>query len=255
MTGRVSEMESAETYSFVYGDVHIPYRVERRFPEPGKTRKVSIRVTPNSSVIVRAPEDARKNDIHDAVMKRAKWIYDRLQTFDAQKAHVQPRRYVSGDMQFYLGRRYVLKVIENSDSTAGVKMQRGQLLVSLPVHSADQVRALLREWYQTRAHHVFNTRLEQLLPQVRWVTEKPKFRILPMEKQWGSCSARGTLMLNPHLVKAPRNCVDYVILHELCHIKEHNHGDRFYRLLGQQMPEWKRTKQQLDDMAELLLGE
>ncbi|MFK8078328.1 MAG: M48 family metallopeptidase, partial [Granulosicoccus sp.] len=59
----------------------------------------------------------------------------------------------------------------------------------------------------------------------------------------------------PHLVKAPRDCIDYVILHELCHIKEHNHGERFYRLLTQQMPDWKKTKQQLDDMAELLLNE
>ena len=62
-------------------------------------------------------------------------------------------------------------------------------------------------------------------------------------------------MLNPHLVKAPGECIDYVILHELCHIKEHNHGQGFYRLLGQVMPEWRNIKQRLDGMAELLLNE
>lgn len=258
MPGSISELDSVETYSLVYGHVHVPYRVKRKVVEAGKPRKISIRVTPDSSVTVTAPEDAEKSDVHEAVMIRAKWIYDRLKTFNAQQMHVQPRRYVSGEMQFYLGRRYMLKIVTSSDTEPLVKMERGKLRVSLPtVHkeSAYQIRELLSQWYRKRAQHVFKSRLEQWLPQTYWVDEIPAFRLLPMEKQWGSCSTRGTLMLNPHLVKAPRDCIDYVILHELCHIKEHNHGERFYRLLEQQMPEWKKTKQPLDDMAELLLNE
>lgn len=253
-----SSAESIEIYGFVYGNEHIPYRVDRMAITAGKSRKVSIRVHPNAQVVVSAPEDAKNQDIHDAVMKRAKWIYDNLQSFNEQRAHVQPRRYVSGEMQFYLGRRYVLKILEDPDTAPRVKMERGKLIVSLPEIQADKaerVRELLRQWYRQRAQHVFTTRLETLLPQVSWVHEIPNFRILAMEKQWGSCSARGTLMLNPHLVKAPRDCIDYVILHELCHIEEHNHGERFYRLLGQVMPEWKGVKQRLDGMAEFFLNE
>ena len=255
---RTTDLEGIETYSFVYGHLKVPYCVQRKIIEHGKPRKISIQVNPDSSVIVSAPDNAGTSDIHDAVMKRAKWIYDRLQAFDEQQMHVQPRRYVSGEMQFYLGRRYVLKIATSSDTTPLVKMERGKLLVNLPenqVRSTAQIRDLLRQWYGARAQHIFKLRLEKLLPQTNWVDEMPKFRLLPMAKQWGSCSSRGTLMLNPHLVKAPRDCIDYVILHELCHIKEHNHGERFYRLLGQQMPEWKSTKKQLDDMAELLLNE
>ncbi len=77
---------------------------------------------------------------------------------------------------------------------------------------------------------------------------------MAMKKQWGSCSTRGSLMLNPHLVKAPKECIDYVILHELCHIAEHNHSDRFWRLLTQVMPHWKEVKAKLDEMAELYLN-
>ena len=62
-------------------------------------------------------------------------------------------------------------------------------------------------------------------------------------------------MLNPHLVKAPRDCIDYVIVHELCHLKEHNHGPQFYQSLGRLMPDWKAVKARLDGMAELLLNE
>ena len=62
-------------------------------------------------------------------------------------------------------------------------------------------------------------------------------------------------MLNPHLVKAPRNCIDYVIVHELCHLKEHNHSPQFYQSLSRLMPDWKAVKARLDGMAELLLNE
>jgi hypothetical protein len=75
-----------------------------------------------------------------------------------------------------------------------------------------------------------------------------------MQKQWGSCSPQGHILLNPHLVKAPRECIDYVIIHELCHLKEHNHSPEFYRLLCLQMPDWKQVKAKLDGMAELLLN-
>lgn len=81
------------------------------------------------------------------------------------------------------------------------------------------------------------------------------FRVMAMKKQWGSCSTKGNLMLNPHLVKAPKECIDYVILHELCHIAEHNHSERFWRLLTQVMPNWKEVKAKLDDMAEMYLNE
>lgn len=76
-----------------------------------------------------------------------------------------------------------------------------------------------------------------------------------MQKQWGSCSPAGRLLLNPQLIKAPRECIDYVISHELCHLKEHNHSPRYYRLLSQLMPGWKTVKARLDGMAEVLLNE
>ncbi|OED42942.1 metal-dependent hydrolase [Chromatiales bacterium (ex Bugula neritina AB1)] len=258
MTACASDSESLKSCTFIYGNVHVAYHVKRKVAAAGKPRKISIRVTPDSQVVVSAPKDANANDIHDAVMKRAKWIYNSLQSFGDQQFHVQPRRYVSGEMQFYLGRRYVLKVVENTDSAPRVKMERGKLLVHLPKFRADKaehVRELIKQWYRVRAHYIFNARLQQLLPQASWVNDLPEFRILSMKKQWGSCSTQGTLILNPHLVKAPRDCIDYVILHELCHIKEHNHGERFYRLLRQVMPEWKSNKQHLDNMAELFLND
>ena len=95
----------------------------------------------------------------------------------------------------------------------------------------------------------------EIADRVVWLKAMPDWRLVRMQKQWGSCSPAGVILLNPHLVKAPRQCVDYVICHELCHLEEHNHSPRYYRLLGQVMPGWETVKTRLDGMAELLLNE
>jgi len=96
--------------------------------------------------------------------------------------------------------------------------------------------------------------LTELTSAAPWLSEVPPFRLLVMRTQWGSCSPAGELLLNPHLVKAPRPCVDYVLAHELCHLKEHNHSPAFYRALSALMPDWLARKEELDGMAEALLN-
>lgn len=255
----ISEKEgSIEEYSFIYGDEAISYEVIRKIYAEGKKRKITIKVHPDCRVVVTSPCDAQSTDIHNAVIKRAAWIWDAITEFRSHLEYVQTKQYVSGEMQFYLGRRYVLKVIENPDAISTVKLERGKLLVSLSRFNEDKAaltKALVSGWYGVRAEHIFHKRLSELLPQATWVKGIPSFRVMPMQKQWGSCSIKGTLMLNPHLVKAPKECIDYVILHELCHIEEHNHSDKFWRLLASVMPHYQEVKSRLDSMAELYLNE
>lgn len=258
-----TETNAKEEYSFIYGDEAISYQVVRKQVSDKQAseqikRKIGIKLHPSGDVIITAPTDAKQSAIHDAVMKRARWIWQGLVEFRTHKEYVQTKQYVSGEMQFYLGRRYVLKVIENAESFNSIKMERGKLLVTLTRFNNDKtalVKASVKHWYQVRAERIFNERLSELLPQTTWVKGVPSFRIMPMQKQWGSCSAKGTLMLNPHLIKAPKECIDYVILHELCHIAEHNHSEKFWRLLTSVMPNWQEVKHKLDGMAELYLNE
>lgn len=270
---------------FYYGQDKIDYEVVRKEvtykekikkPEsdelitentkPSKPRKVVIKVHPDQRVVATAPIDATDEMVYDAIMKRARWIWQSLQDFAKQQDHVLPKRYVSGETQFYLGRRYVLKVITNAETNdvinSRVKLSRGKLNVALSESDstldlearAKLVKSLIDEWYKNKAKLVFIERLEAVLPKAAWVTGTPAFRLLAMKKQWGSCSAKDNLILNPHLVKAPKECIDYVILHELCHIAEHNHSEHFWRLLTQVMPNWKEVKARLDGMAELYLN-
>ena len=273
MTNTSTEIRTTtqECGVFTYGEKIIHYDVIRKAPEPrcdnnvinGKkpykaTRKVIIKVHPNQRVVATAPHDATSEVLQEAILKRARWIWKSIKEFASQHDYVLPREYVSGETQFYLGRRYVLKVLSQPDEVSTVKLLRGKLEVTLDNEHANrskQVKALIEQWYLHHAKNVFHERLQSLLPKATWVEGVPSFRIMPMKKQWGSCSIKGNLMLNPHLVKAPKECIDYVILHELCHIAEHNHSDKFWRLLTQVMPNLKEVKAKLDDMAEMYLNE
>ncbi|GAF60921.1 putative predicted metal-dependent hydrolase [Psychrobacter sp. JCM 18903] len=268
---------------FYYGQDKIDYEVVRKeatykekinkpesdklIAKKAKPRKVVIKVHPDQRVVATAPIDASEEVIHNAMMKRARWIWQSLQDFAKQQDHVLPKRYVSGETQFYLGRRYVLKVITDAEANdvinSTVKLSRGKLNVELSQSDsrlddeerAALVKSLIDKWYKNKFRSISRERLEALLHKASWVDSSPSIKLMTMKKQWGSCSIKGNLILNPHLIKAPKECIDYVILHELCHIAEHNHSENFWRLLTQVMPNWKEVKARLDGMAEFYLNE
>lgn len=236
--------------SFRYGDEQLAFE---RVKRPLATASILIKVHPDCRIVVSAPEDASNEDVLSAVKKRGRWIYQQLREFRKQLEHVRPRQYISGETHYYLGKQYLLKVNEAPDQGQGVKLLRGKLEVTVRKKDAGRVQEQLSRWYKARAKEVFSRRLNAVLEQALWVADKPPLRILSMKTQWGSCSPKGRITLNPHLVKAPRECIDYVILHELCHIAEHNHSERFYRLMRQVMPEWEKTKERLDGMASVVV--
>ena len=236
--------------SFCYGDELIPYERTQRYKN---VRRVLIKVHPDCRVVIHAPLSATDDEIATAIKKRSRWIYQQRREFRALSAHTTPRRYVSGESHYYLGKQYLLKVIEEPKQAQQVKLLRGKIEVYTRTKQPARIKGLLDEWYKTRAREVFAHRMNAMLEQALWVKGRPPVRVLSMKTQWGSCSPQGRITLNPHLVKAPRECIDYVILHELCHIAEHNHSDRFYRLMKQVMPDWEKRKAQLDGLAERVL--
>ncbi|MCG6382057.1 M48 family metallopeptidase [Vibrio fluvialis] len=236
--------------NFHYGDEQIAFE---RVVRQQASDKVLIKVHPDCRVVVSAPTDADNDAVLNAVKKRGRWIYEQLRDFRKQSEYTSPRKYISGESHYYLGKQYLLKVIEAPNSVQGVKLLRGKLEVSVRIKNAEKVRELLTDWYKARAKETFAKRLDAVLEHALWVTERPPLRIQTMQTQWGSCSPNGRITLNPYLVKAPRECVDYVVLHELCHLAEFNHSERFYRLMAQVMPHWEKVKERLDGMANVIL--
>lgn len=248
MKGVTRDMER----SVRYGEELIHYTVRRR-PER-KSARVAIHVEPDGRVLVDAPEGASDRQVRTAVTARARWIHSHLAVIRRRRAHVLPREYVSGESLVYLGRQYRLKVIKKAENPASVRLHGAYVEVFVPERNLEIVRKALNNWYRERARIVLGERLVAMASSLRWMRTAPPLRLQIMKVQWGSCSPTGRLTLNPHLVKAPRECIDYVLLHELCHLKEHNHSKKFYSLLERHLPQWRRKKERLDELADLVLN-
>lgn len=233
-----------EQRSVLYGDEFIYYsRAFRRIDN----EKLLIKVHDDGRVVAHASLSVSESAVKAGVSQRAPWIWRQLGKFHYTHEKSAPRQYISGESHFYLGRRHLLKVVVDRETKRRVKLLRGKFQVTTPsAHSEGDVKKLMDDWYRDRAEDVFQRRLEELLPKATWVKSMPKLRLQRMTKQWGSCSTDHVLTLNTHLIKAPRDCIDYVILHELCHVLEHNHSERFYRLLYSIMPDWEARKVYLD---------
>lgn len=235
-----------------YGDEHIPYAVR---VNPNRRERVEINVLPDGTVDVEAPEEATPEAITKAVQKRARWIVSHVSDARKRFAHVLPREYVSGEQVLYQGRRYGLKVVAVDKAQRSIKLKGSLLIVTTDDTSPVAVRATVRAWYRLKARDYFAQRIMATCQALPWVQDAPPFRLLEMSTQWGSCAVGGYVLLNPALVKAPRECIDYVIIHEVCHLREHNHSPAFFKLLSLAVPGWEATKLKLDQMAEVLLNE
>lgn len=215
--------------------------------------KVRIHILPNGTIRVKAPLDSERRLIRNAVLKRAWWIKKHCDSIKETKAYVLLRHYASGETHFCLGRRYVLKVFQTDSIKPEIKLQRGSFIFTGRDAGSAVVKKNLDLWYKSHAATYFTKRLNELSAKVSLVVTPPELKLQRMQTHWGSCSPNGRVLLNPSLIKASRDCIDYVVLHELCHLKEHNHSPQFYELLDSMMPERRSIKTKRDEQAELIL--
>lgn len=226
--------------TLTYGGDTIHYEV--RFLESRQT--LAIEVHPDSRVLVRAPQGCPEALIAQRMQKRAGWISRQLAEFEGYRPRTPARQYISGESHLYLGRQYRLKLVASEE--ASVTLTRGQLLVTLPrVPAPDRARVLLHRWYLVRARTIFSDVLETELKRFRGI-ERPRLIVRTMQTRWGSLSPAGAMTLNANLIRAPRSCIEYVVTHELCHVRHRDHDARFFRLLQQVMPDWERRKRRLE---------
>ena len=149
----------------------------------------------------------------------------------------------------------MLKVVPVTERPEVVRLKGNRLEVESKSGDAGDIKARVRAWYRVTGQDYFARRLDALSEVLPWVPEVPPFRLLEMQRQWGSCAPSGEIILNPHLVKAPRPCIDYVLVHELAHLKHHDHGPAFWGLIDAHAGDWRKSKHHLDGLVEVLLSD
>jgi predicted metal-dependent hydrolase len=237
-------MQAGFTYhTLKYGTTTIEYELSF-----AARKTLAINVHPDLRVTVEAPEGSDLDQVEQKVKDRAAWIVRQQRDFKRYNFDVPPREYVSGESHRYLGRQYRLKVMQSATSREVVKMQRGRIFIYTPDTGArERVKSLLESWYRKRAKQVFRERLDVCYPHVeRFGIEHPDLVVRRMKTRWGSCTEAGKITLNLKLVQKPKACIDYVIVHELCHLIEHNHSPAFYALMDRVMPDWQERRHRLN---------
>ena len=211
-------------------------------------KTLGIIVHPSGRIEVRAPFDAASNDVRDRVQRRARWILRHQRRFTELVQAEVPKEYVSGETHRYLGRQYRLKVMPNGLAAEGVRLVGRHFEVYSPEPTnPGRTRRLLERWYRRKAEHHLRGRFERGCGMMaRYGVAPPPLQIRRMERRWGSYTPSGRILLNPHLVLAPTACIDYVVVHELCHLRHPHHGREFYDLLDRVMPDWEERKARLE---------
>lgn len=210
-------------------------------------KSLRLKVRPDGTVLVRAPRRARDQDILAWVIERRAWIVGRQEYFQSLRAELPPPGYAPGDIQRFLGRAYPLCVTPHARGAVNFNESGFHIQTRGPV-SESKVRTLLERWFQNQAITLFAQRLAFWLPVasahgLRAPNDPPpELRVRSMCSRFGSCSIKGVITLNRRLISAPLECIDYVLVHELCHLRHFAHNRPFYNLLEILLPDWQARK-------------
>ena len=205
-------------------------------------RTVAIHIHPDKRIELKVPLLYNVKDVEPFLQKHHRWIFNRLDA--PEKKSREPKKYVDGELHYFLGKQYPMKIIVSPENT--VVFQDDTIMVYAKNDLPDLIEVLLEKWYFTQARAVFQKISIPLTKQMTKYNVAPKsFTIKKMKTRWGSCSSKGSINLNLDLIKLPEGCIKAVILHELCHLVHMNHSKEFYALMTAEMPDWKIWDKQL----------
>jgi predicted metal-dependent hydrolase len=235
------------TETIQFGSRKIDFRLEY-----SDRKSLGITVTPEMDVLVKAPIDTSIEKVKEKIRKKAPWIIKQQSYFLSFQPKTPQRKYISGETHLYLGRQYRLKVISDQlkVKNEGLKL-KGQFL---EVYTCDQskVKLMVDNWYLEKAVEKIKPLAQQLfdnfLVRNNLSLTTFNFSLRNMPTRWGSCTPKGKIILNPELIKAPKGCIEYVIIHELCHLVHHDHTQKFLDLQTKEMKDWAKWKMKLEKL-------
>ena len=226
------------TSAIQFGSKQIDFRLEY-----SNRKSLGITVTPDLSVLVKAPTDTSLEKVKEKLRKKAPWIIRQQSFFLSFHPKTPARKFTGGETHLYLGKQYRLKIMQTKIES--VKLKGKFIEVTTPDKS--RVKQLVNEWYLRNAKIKFKSIAHQLIEQFKKHKIEPSSILLrEMPTRWGSCTPKGKIILNPELIKAPKGCIEYVIIHELCHLVHHDHTQKFIDLQTKEMHDWEKWKNKLE---------
>jgi predicted metal-dependent hydrolase len=211
-----------------------------------KRKNMQLILKKEPKLVVMSPRGLDEEKVLQVVFSRMKWIIKRMKHLDELNPYPSKFTYTDGEKHLYFGKEYEIRLKEAKK--VNVKFSDPYLEVEVPdIHNAKQVREALWQWYAEQTAEYISQRAWYFIHQ--YVSEKMhkkiEFKFRKMKSRWGSCSSKGLITFNKDLIRAPKEAIDYLIVHELCHLKHHNHGEDFYKELSRIIPDWKIRRKML----------
>jgi predicted metal-dependent hydrolase len=229
------------------GSKQIDFRLEY-----SDRKTLGITVTPNLFVYVKAPIDTSIERVKEKLLKKAPWIIRQQSYFLTFHPKTPARRFVGGETHLYLGRQYRLKVISEKLKVKSEEVKLHGRSLEIYTQDRNKVKELVEEWYLLKAkdkfHQIAKPLFEEFVKNHNLSQFTFHLSLKKMPTRWGSCTPKGKIILNPELIKAPKGCIEYVIIHELCHLVHHNHTQKFIDLKTKEMQDWEKWKMKLEKL-------
>lgn len=223
--------------TFKYGENSYEYYLVLQ-----ERKTVSLTVQPSLKIILKCPLDYNVDKIEKFLKRKWLWTSKQIHYFKKYKKKIERKEYVSGESFLYLGRQY--KLLVKSGETEGVKLEKGRIVISTTGGKTAN-KKLLDKWFEERTKAILQSRLKVMVKKFDY-DFPPNLAIRKMPKRWGSYLSNTKIALNPLLIRASKDCIDYVIVHELCHMKHKNHTKNFFKLQESIIPHFQEVKEKLE---------
>ena len=210
-----------------------------------KNRKnMEIAVEPPNNITVTAPIGTKEEEILKKVESKGIWIIQKIYSFKhMQYRHIE-REFVNGESFMYLGRNYSLQIeVDSTVTKPDVKLYRGKFIVKSSDKYEENIRKAIELWYRNKSEQIIGDRIKYYS---RFFNKIPTdIKIKEQKKRWGSCTSKNELLFNWRCIMAKSNALDYIIVHEMCHMYHKNHSKEFWGLVASVLPDYEVRKEWL----------
>jgi len=210
-----------------------------------RRRSISISISPHNGVVVRAPKSVSPEKIDKFVNEKSAWIKKHLNNYSGSVRINYGKKYTDGEYHFFMGKEHILRL--TGSPKAFVRKYNDIIEVGLPdTCDSRKVKAILDKWYREQAMQYFKMLLDKILRKYEsYHFEPSSMEVRASKSRWGSCSSKGKISISSELIKLDEKFYEYIIIHELCHLKHPNHGSGFYNLLEEILPDYKQIRKEL----------
>jgi hypothetical protein len=209
-----------------------------------RRRTIGISVHPDSTVFVRVPYHTSMKTITRIVKEKYDWVIRHRDNYRNLDNNYLKRSYKEGETHFFRGKELILRI--DKSARAYVKFVDGTIEIGTDNNDPELIKKILYAGYKNEALKHFPVLMNKVLQEHQSYGFKPSSLVIrTMKRRWGSCSNKSVITLSTELIKLSDRFIEYVIIHELCHLRHHNHGVKFYELLSEIFPEWKSVRKEL----------